>query len=88
MTYRTVKVKWARRLLRAKYFVVMTDRHSAILFEGVDPESIVDRTALEAQAAEIEYFYEQLGDLVKRHKKAVALAMHKKTVKKIPVKQG
>lgn len=88
MNYRVVKAKWAKRLLQAKFFVVMTDTHSAILFEGVDPESITDRTALEAQAAEIEYFYGELGLLVKRHQKAVAKALQKKTVKKIPVRQG
>lgn len=75
MTYRQARILWAKRLLRAKYFVVMTDKESAIAFDGTDPDDFQDQLALRSQTAEIELFYEQLGDLVKRHQEAVSKAM-------------
>lgn len=66
-----VKLRWAKKLLGAKYFVVMTDSESIVALAGVNPEAFTDYIALTAQAAEIQSFYEALGDLVKRHKKAV-----------------
>lgn len=71
MTFTKVKIKWAKKLLGAKYFVVMTDKESAIALDGADPESFTDYMALTAQAAEVDEFYLRLGELVKRHQKAV-----------------
>lgn len=71
MKFNTLKLKWAKKLLAAKFFVVMTNKESAIAYEGVDPRSFTDVLALTAQAAELSEFYEQLGLLVKDHEAAI-----------------
>ena len=71
MTFTGLKLKWAKRLLKAKYFVVLTDKESAIAIDGADPSSFTDMLALTAQAAEIDEFYSKLGELVKQHRDAV-----------------
>jgi len=71
MIPRAVRVRWARKLLGAKYFVVLTDKESVIALAGVNPESFTDALALASQSAEIEMFYNSLGDLMKDHKKAL-----------------
>jgi hypothetical protein len=71
MIPRSIKLRWAKKLLRAKYFVVLTDKESVIAFAGVDPENFTDILALTSQAAEVEMFYEALGELTKDHKKAI-----------------
>lgn len=71
MKFNTLKLKWAKKLLAAKFFVVMTNKESAIAYEGVDPRSFTDVLALTAQAAELQEFYEQLGVLVKEHETAI-----------------
>jgi hypothetical protein len=75
MKFRTLKLRWAKKLLKAKFFVVMTDTESAIAFEGANPDNFEDVVALAAQTAELENFYQQLGGLVKDHKAAVANLM-------------
>lgn len=71
MSFKSLKLRWARKLLRAKYFVVMTDTESAIAFEGVNPNSFTDEIALRAQATELQQFYTQLGTLVGEHEEAL-----------------
>lgn len=72
MRLQTVKTRWAAKILRAKYFVALTDKESVIVFDGVNPESFTDVMALAAQTAELDVFYDELGTLVKRHKLAVS----------------
>lgn len=60
--------RWAREILRSKYFVVLTDKGSAIVMKGVDPESYTDELVVETQKAIVEEFLEQLVDVRKQHK--------------------
>lgn len=76
MTFRNAKIAWARKILRAKYFVVLTDKEGVIAFEGVDPKNINDIIAISAQSAELKLFRKELDDLIKRHDKEVK-AKHK-----------
>lgn len=71
MSFKTLKFKWARKLLKAKMFVVMTEKESAIAVDGADPYSFTDAIALAAQSAELEMFNESLSKLVADHKDAL-----------------
>lgn len=71
MSFRTIKLAWARKLMRAKYFVILTDKESVIALDGVNPHSFQDMVALAAQTAEVEEFYRKLGDLARVHRSAV-----------------
>jgi hypothetical protein len=66
-----LKLLWARRLLRAKYFVVMTDRGSAISFESADPKSLTDAVGIASQRAELQSFYQSISSLIIEHDKAI-----------------
>lgn len=104
MTFTNIKIRWAKKLLRAKYFVVLTDKESVIAMDGADPGAFSDIMALSAQTAEVNDFYEKLGALVKEHEVAVhkltggtseittntkkPSASKSKKVTKIKVKQG
>lgn len=72
MSFTSIRLKWARKLLRARYFVVMTDHESAIAFEGVNPELLEDVVSLHAQTAELRQFYNEIGQLLRQHEAAVA----------------
>lgn len=63
---------WAKRLLRAKFFVVMTEKESAIMFDGANPDEFTDLLALTSQAAELELFKEKLQELIDAHTEASA----------------
>lgn len=65
------KLKWANKLARARYFVVLTDKESVIAFDGANPRSFTDILALEAQASEIDNFLEALKELRTRHSDAI-----------------
>ena len=80
MSFYRIKVRWAKKLLHAKYFVVLTDKESAIAIDGADPDSFVDHLALESQAAEVQMFYEKIAELVKTHNKALAKFQGSKNV--------
>lgn len=67
MSFKTTKIKWARKLLKAKMFVLMTDKEGVIAIDGADPHSFTDAIALAAQAAELQSFYGSLGELIKEH---------------------
>lgn len=71
MTTKRIRIMWARKLLGAKHFVVMTDKESALMFEGIDPREFTDALALAAQAAELEAFQESLTGLMLEHKDAI-----------------
>lgn len=71
MTFAGVKLIWAKRLLRAKYFVVMTDKASVIAFDGVEPGDMTDMTVLDLQQAELKMFNDDLVRLMKRHQQAI-----------------
>lgn len=67
---RVTKARWANKLMRAKYFVVLTDKESVIALEGLNPEVFDDILALQAQGAALADFHSKLGVLVKDHDKA------------------
>lgn len=71
MSFKTIKLLWARKLLVAKYFVILTDKGSAIGFEGIDPHSFEDVLGLASQAAEMQMMHDQLGVLIKEHTSAM-----------------
>lgn len=95
---RSVKARWATKLLRSKHFVVMTDKESVICFQGVDPNSFDDLLALMAQSSELQMFNDKLKELIRRHDKAIkklkgeyaptAKRKSVRTKKTIKVKQG
>lgn len=87
MSFKRAKMKWAKKLLKAKMFVILTDKESAIAIDGVDPHSFTDALALAAQAAELQLFHEQLGDLLKEHAAALKVLSgvpDEKPIKKAP----
>lgn len=63
-----VNARWAAKVLKAKYFVVLTDTESALALDGVDPDSINDMVALQSQTASIAAFKRDLTELEKVHK--------------------
>lgn len=78
-----LRLRWAKRLIGAKYFVAMTDSEAVIALDAADPNDIMDVVALAAQAAELELFHEKLGLLLKEHKyilKAHEKEQHAKTI--------
>lgn len=66
-TPRNVRLRWARKILQAKHFVVLTDKDSVIAIEGVSPTSLDDIIELAEQAAAIESFIFRLRELQKEH---------------------
>ncbi len=65
------RTKWAARIMRARYFVVLTERESVIYLKGVKPEEFEDVVALAAQCAELEDFQDKLKDMIERHEAQV-----------------
>lgn len=68
-TTRIVKLRWAKKLAQAKFFVVLTDKESVIALDGVDPNSFTDILALQAQSAELDSFMEALQELKAEHER-------------------
>jgi hypothetical protein len=66
-----VRVRWAWRLLRAKYFVVLTDKASCFMLDVADPSLESDKLALHAQTAELQMFKNALDEAIKQHQEAV-----------------
>lgn len=65
-------IKWANKVVRAKHFVVLTDKESALALDGVDPKSFNDMLALQSQAASLRAFKADLEELIKAHDNRVA----------------
>lgn len=87
MTFNKAKLLWAKRLMRARFFVVLTDTGSAIGLRGVNPESIEDVVALKAQQAEIKRYAVQLQEVIDKHDRAInELTNNKRASSKKPVK--
>lgn len=62
-----LRLRWAKKLLHAKYFVAMTDKEAMIALDAADPNEMHDAVALAAQAAELRAFYDKLGALLHQH---------------------
>ena len=71
MKFQALKLKWAQRLLKAKFFIVMTEKESAIAIDGADPFSFDDATALHSQLAELEMYRDSLEELISDHRTAI-----------------
>lgn len=69
--FNRIKVRWAKKLLSARFFVILTDKESVIALEGADPKSFNDLLALTSQTAEITDYHDKLGELVGEHEQAV-----------------
>lgn len=70
-----VQLRWARKILKAKHFIVLTDSEGIIALQGVDPHNLHDVIMLEEQAATISGFMERLKDLKREHDEAIANIM-------------
>lgn len=69
---RVIKMRWARKLMQAKFFVLLTDSEAVIALDGVEPELMLDVISLEAQNAELREFRRRIDILVKDHDSALA----------------
>lgn len=78
MGYNLVRLRWAYRILRAKYFVVSTDKASVLVLDAVDPHRESNRLSLEAQSQELTMFLESLTKFIKDHEKAVKKILGRK----------
>lgn len=76
------KLRWAWKLLRSKYFVILTDKESVIAMSGYDPKKFNDFLAVSAQTAAIDGFLESLKRLRKDHEKIVDSFSDATSVKK------
>jgi len=69
--YGLTRIKWAIKILFAKYFVVLTDKESVIAMKGIRPDKFQDLLALKAQQNAIEDFGHKLKKLRSKHDKMV-----------------
>lgn len=61
-------VIWAKKLLRTKNFVVLTDTESVISMKGVQTDTLDSMVMVEAQKAALSMFHTRLGRLIDQHK--------------------
>lgn len=61
-----VKAKWAKKLIKSKSFLVVTDTESAMYLEDVNSDSIVDQITFVQQKIAVESFIEALQDTLKQ----------------------
>lgn len=78
MRFNALKLKWAKRLLASKYFVLLTDKDSVIALNGVRPDSFEDQIALAAQTAAIEDFADRLQGLKHDHRNAALKTLNRR----------
>lgn len=71
MKFKSIRLVWAAKLLKSKFFVVMTERESIIALDGAKPESFSDLLALIAQTAELRMFHKNVGELIEAHDEAI-----------------
>lgn len=88
MKYSKLKLKWAKRIIGARQLVVLTDKSSVIMLEGLDPDKLQDVTVLRAQSAELRHYHTMLGSLIRRHDLVIKRLTAKKSVRTIKVKKG
>jgi len=68
---RSVNARWAGKIMRAKNFVILTDKESVICMSGLKPAKLDDHIMLAAQAAELEAFDLKLQSLIKQHQRVI-----------------
>lgn len=66
---KNLRLRWAKKILRAKNFVVVTDKESVIALEGVNPDNLNDHIMLAEQSASIDSFKAMLDNLQRKHNK-------------------
>jgi hypothetical protein len=71
MRDKRLSLTWARKLLKAKSFVVCTDTESFIAMEGINPNNLNDMLVLQAQQASIDSFISDLEALRELHQQRV-----------------
>lgn len=62
-----IKARWASKIMRSKYFVVLTDKEAGMYLEGANPEDMNDQIALAAQVTELKDFSDRLKTLITDH---------------------
>lgn len=77
MRHPRIRTTWARRIMKAKHFVVLTDKESIIYFRGLDPKNFDDVLMLSAQKAELNDFRHRLDKLIKDHEEAEEVLFQK-----------
>lgn len=75
MSERNLRIRWAHKLLKAKSFVVLTDKESIIALKGVNPNKLTDVLSLQEQAASLDNFLQQLKALQEEHEHAIETIM-------------
>lgn len=71
MREKRLNLVWAGKVLKAKGFVVLTDKESFIALDGINPNNLNDMLILQAQQASIESFMEDLKQLLAAHEQRV-----------------
>jgi hypothetical protein len=71
MRDKRLNLKWARKLMKAKTFVVCTETESFIAIEGINPNNLNDMLTLQAQQASIDSFITDLEGLREAHQRKV-----------------
>lgn len=95
---KSIRVKWAQRILKAKFFVALTEKDAVIYLKGADPTTFEDETALVSQAVTIDTYIKRLQQLRRSHDQVLESKFGKKPAKskkpttkkatKIKVKKG
>jgi hypothetical protein len=68
---KSVNARWAAKVMKARNFVILTDKESVICMSGMRAAKLDDHILLASQAAELEVFDLKLQSLIKDHRKAV-----------------
>lgn len=71
MRDKLLALRWARKIMGSKSFVVLTDTESFIAMDGIDPNKLNDLLVLQAQHASVEAFQEDLEKLKLVHEQRV-----------------
>lgn len=67
-----IRLRWARKIMSARSFIVLTDNESILALSGVDPTTLGDFETLVHQRLEIEDFIEKLEVLARAHSAKIA----------------
>lgn len=62
-----INLRWARKIMKSRNFVIMTDTESVIFLDGIDPNSMDNLVMLAAQASSLDDFIARLKEVAKHH---------------------
>lgn len=67
ITPKRIKLLWAKKIFKARFFVALTESDSVILLQAADPTRLGDAIAIRTQKATLTAWSKQLEDLIKQH---------------------